>query len=250
MDKNLSNRKCGDVGIRILETMAPYLWFDTANVTTVNVKGDTVYAKKKGENATAFQNPVEGTMTIEAQVLPFRMYALLGDGTISAEGVKDVKTTIACTTAGTLTITAEDGGTVKSGTVFVYPEGYFGVETKAIAGSFTTGTFTATTPADIAVGTSYEVGYIVNKASGVSTVSIATDKIPKDYYITMSTDGKAEDGSITVLDITAYKASIQRNIEMSFSSEGDPQSVTLTFDLLHNKDGKFLDITEENDITA
>ena len=250
MDKNLSNRMCGDVSIRILETMAPFLWFETANVTTVNLKGDAVYAKVKGENTTAYQNPVEGTMTIEAQVLPFRMYALLGDGTISAEGVKDVKTTITCATAGTLTITAESGGTVQSGTVFVYPEGYFGVEAKAIAGAFATGTFTATVPADIAQGSKFEVGYIVNMTTGVSTVSIATDKIPKDYYITMSTDDKDEFGAITSVNITAYKASIQRNLELSFSSEGDPQSVTLTFDLLHNKDRKFLDFNEEFDITA
>ena len=250
MDKFFSNRKCGDVGIRVLETMTPFLWFDTANVTTVSVKGDTSYAKKKGENAIAHQNPIEGTMTIEAQVIPFKLYALFGDGTVSAEGVKDVKQTITCSTAGTLAITSGDGETVKSGTVFVYPEGYFGIESKAVAGSFADGTFTATAVEDIAVDSSYEVGYLVSKSSGVTTVSIATSKIPPDYYITMLTDGKAEDDSITAINITAYKASIQRNLDLSFASEGDPQSITLTFDLLHDVNGNFLDVTEENDITA
>ena len=45
--------------------------------------------------------------------------------------------------------------------------------------------------------------------------------------------------------MTAYKASIQRNFELSFSSEGDPTSLTLTFDLLENKDGNVLDLIED-----
>ena len=44
--------------------------------------------------------------------------------------------------------------------------------------------------------------------------------------------------------MTAYKASIQRNFELSFSSEGDPASVTLTFDLMEDKDGNIFDMVE------
>ena len=45
--------------------------------------------------------------------------------------------------------------------------------------------------------------------------------------------------------MTAYKASIQRNFELSFSSEGDPASVTITFDLLEDKNGNVLDMIED-----
>jgi len=44
----------------------------------------------------------------------------------------------------------------------------------------------------------------------------------------MSTLDKGEDDSLTPFIMTAYKASIQRNFELSFSSEGDPASVTIT----------------------
>lgn len=82
---NKANRQVCDVDIRILKTMAPFLFFDTANTTTAGLTGDAVYAMKKGTRAVAFQNPIEGTMTIEAQVVPFKFYALLSDGVVETE---------------------------------------------------------------------------------------------------------------------------------------------------------------------
>ena len=70
--------------------------------------------------------------------------------------------------------------------------------------------------------------YIVVKNTGVSKVSFNNKKIPNDYFITMSTLDKDEVGVLTPFIITAYKASIQRDFEMSFSSEGDPAELTLT----------------------
>jgi DNA gyrase/topoisomerase IV subunit B len=69
-------------------------------------------------------------------------------------------------------------------------------------------------------------------------------KLPKDYFITQKTVDKDEDGLLTPFIMTAYKASIQRTFELSFASEGDPTSVTLTFDLLEDKDKNILDMVE------
>ena len=71
--------------------------------------------------------------------------------------------------------------------------------------------------------------------------------MPKDYYITQKTVDKDEEGLLTPFVMTAYKASIQRNFELSFSSEGDPASVTLTFDLMEDKDGNIFDMIELTD---
>mgnify|MGYP007104068222 CR=1 FL=1 len=72
------------------------------------------------------------------------------------------------------------------------------------------------------------VGYIVVKDTGVKKVSFNNKKIPQDYYITMSTLDKDEVGVLTPFIMTAYKASVQRDFELSFSSEGDPAELTLT----------------------
>lgn len=239
---NKANRQVCDVDIRILKTMAPFLKFDTANTTTAGLSGDSVYAMAKGSRRIAFANPLEGTMTIEAQVYPFKFFALLSDGEIESTAAYADSKVVTCTTAGELDITV-DNGTIESGTVFVYPAGLFGDESKVIDGTFADGKFTAKTSGDIEQNVDYEVGYIVNR-TGVKKITFNNKKLPRDYYITQKTVDKDEEGILTPFVMTAYKASIQRNFELSFSSEGDPASVTLTFDLMEDKDGNIFDMVE------
>ena len=44
-----------------------------------------------------------------------------------------------------------------------------------------------------------------------------------------------------------YKATVQRNFELSFSSEGDPATVKMTFDIMEDKDGNWVDFIELTD---
>ena len=243
---NKANRQVCDVDIRILKTMAPFLKFDTANTTTAGLSSDSTYAMAKASRRIAFANPLEGTMTIEAQVYPFKFFALLSDGTIETSAAYADSQIVKATKAGELDITVT-GGTITAGTVFVYPKDSFGDESKAIKGTFATNKFTATTAGDIAVGTEYEIGYIVNRSSGVKKISFNNKKLPKDYYITMKTVDKDEEGLLTPFIMTAYKATIKRNLELSFSSEGDAASVQLEFDLMEDKDGNVFDMVELTD---
>lgn len=239
---NKANRQVCDVDIRILKTMAPFLNFDTANTTTAGLSGDSVYAMAKGSRRIAFANPLEGTMSIEAQVYPFKFFALLSDGEIETTAAYAASQTIQATEAGKLAIEVKSG-TITAGTVFAYPADAFGDEAALIEGTFADGTFTATTASEIAVGTAYKVGYIVSR-TGVKKITFNNKRLPKDYFITMTTVDKDEEGMLTPFVMTAYKASIQRNFELSFSSEGDPASVTLTFDLMEDKDGNIFDMVE------
>lgn len=242
-DINRANRQVCDVDIREYKTKKPFLFFDTANTTTAGINSDAVYAMAKGARRIAFDNPLEGTMTIEAQVYPFRLFSLFSDGTIhSSAYIADTKS-VKCTTAGSLDISVTNG-TIEAGTVFVYPEDSFGDESTLIAGTFASGTFTATEAANIAVDTTYKVGYIVKIVSGVKTIKFNNKYQSKAYFVTMDTLDKDEDDVLTPFKLTAYKAKPQRNFELSFSSEGDPASVTVTFDLLEDKNGDVLDMVE------
>lgn len=248
---NKANRQVCDVDIRILKTSAPFLKFDTANTTTAGLSGDSVYAMAKGSRRIAFANPLQGTMTIEAQVYPFKFFALLSDGSIETNAAYADSKVIAAVANGTLSLSVANG-TIQTGSVFVYPAGKFGDESALIPGTYSSGTFTATNSAAIVSGTNYEVGYIVSKTAGVKRISFNNKKLPKDYFITMKTVDKDEDGTLTPFVMTAYKASIQRNFELSFSSEGDPASVTLTFDLMEDKNGNIFDMVEisEDDMSV
>ena len=243
---NRANRMVADVDIRILKTKEAFLNFLTANTTTVGLSADAVYAMAKGARRIAFPNPTEGTMTIEAQVYPFKFFALLSDGKIHNDAVYAVNTTIKATTAGELSLSVSSGSIV-AGTIFVYPKGEFGDSDSAIAGTFAEGKFTATTTADIEVDAEYDVGFVVSRTSGVKRISFDNANLPQDYFITMKTLDKDEDGGMTPFLMTAYKATIQRSFDLSFSSEGDPASVTLTFDLMEDKNGNILDFVEIED---
>ena len=245
-DFNKANRQVCDVDIRYLATKAPFLNFDTANTTTAGLSSENVYAMAKGSRRITFQDPMTGTMSIEAQVYPFKFFALLSDGIIESTAAYADKQTVTAVANGALSI-AVANGVVKAGTVFVYPEGQFGDEDALIAGTFAAGTFTATTSAQIVAGSNYEVGYIVTRTSGVKKITFNNKRLPKDYFITMKTVDKDEQGVLTPFVMIAYKASIQRTFELSFTSEGDPASVTLNFDLMEDKDGNIFDMVELSD---
>lgn len=241
---NKANRQVCDVDIRVLKTMMPFLKFSTANTTTAGLSGDSVYAMAKGSRKIAFANPLEGTMTIEAQVYPFKFFALLSDGEITSTAAYADTQTVTASVGGSLDMTLPEGGSVVAGTVFVYPEDSFGDEDALIEGTWAANKFTATSADKIVEGAKYTIGYVINRTKGVKKISFNNSKLPKDYYITQKTVDKDEEGLLTPFVMTAYKASIQRNFELSFSSEGDPASVTLTFDLMEDKDGNVFDMVE------
>jgi hypothetical protein len=236
---NKANRQVCDVDIRVLKTKAPYLFFDDANVTTVGFSSDDTYAMARGSRAIGFSNPIQdATMTVEAQVKPFKLLALLSDGIIETTATFAKKSTIESDTAGTLTLPTG----VQADSVFVFDEGDYGGT--PIEGTVSGTTFTATTPADIAQGSSYEVGYFITKASGIQKISINDKKNPQDYFVTYYTVEKDEDGVVTPYITTGYKCKPVKAATLSYSSAGDPATITITFNCMTDKDGNLLDMIE------
>ena len=163
---------------------------------------------------------------------------MLSDGSIDTEAAYGEKVTVACETAGTLTI--PEG--VKAGTVFVYKAGEF-AETP-IEGTFAGTSFTATSPTDIEVGESYDVGYVILKKTGVQKIAFNNKKTPLDYYVTMLTNDKDENGVLVPKKIVCYKAKPVRSATFTYSSEGDPVSIEMKFSCLEDKDGNQVDMIE------
>nr|WP_297932435.1 hypothetical protein [uncultured Lachnoclostridium sp.] len=235
-DLNMANRQCCDLDIRDYKTKEPWMFADFCNTTTANISADAVYANKKGAKCIKFDNPLEGTITMEFQVSPFRIYAMLSDGEIETSAIIARREDIAGEAEGVINLTK----TPVSGSVFVVDSS----TGKTIAGNVEAKKFTATTTSEIVVGTTYEVSYLEEKNSGVKRVSFNNKKVPKDFFIQMVTNNRDENGDEVAMRLTAYKASPQRNFELSFASDGDPSSVTLTCDLMTDRDGNVLDMVE------
>lgn len=243
MSRNYANKQVCDVDIRYLATKKPFLYFSNANTTGQTVSGESVYAYARGKRKVAFPEPMEGTLTIEAQVMPFELFAMLSDGKIYTEGSFMSHEAVTCTTAGELTIS---GTPDTDADIFVYPAGNIS-STAEIEGTFADGKVTGT---GIEADAAYEVFYTTTKTSGIKRVRFSDDLIVNDFLVDMSTLWKDEDGVYTPVIYRAYKATPQRNFELSESSSGDPITVTITLDMLTDKEGNFFDMIEDTENTA
>lgn len=233
---NMANRQCCDVHILDYATMKPWMLVDFCNTTTAGFSADTVYANKKGAKDIKFDNPLEGTMKLNFQVHPFQIYALYSDGEIETSALIARRENVTGAAEGKLTLT----NTPKAGTVYaVDPD-----TGKIIEGTVSEKEFTATTTSEIKEGTTYEVSYLEEKTAGVKKISFNNKKTPKDFFIQMETVDKDEKGNLVPVRITAYKASPNRTLDLSFSSDGDPAEIEIELSVLQNEDGDVMDIIE------
>lgn len=233
---NMANRQCCDVHILDYATMKPWMLVDFCNTTTAGFSADAVYANKKGAKDIKFDNPLEGTMKLNFQVHPFQIYALYSDGEIETSALIARRENVMGAAEGKLTLT----NTPKAGTVYaVDPD-----TGKIIEGTVSDKEFTATTTSEIKNGTTYEVSYLEEKTSGVKKISFNNKKTPKDFFIQMETVDKDEKGNLVPVRITAYKASPNRTLDLSFSSDGDPAEIEIELSVLQNEDGDVMDIIE------
>lgn len=235
-DLNMANRQCCDVHILDYATMKPWMLVDFCNTTTAGFSADAVYANKKGAKDIKFDNPLEGTMKLNFQVHPFQIYALYSDGEIETSALIARRENVTGAAEGKLTLT----NTPKAGTVYaVDPD-----TGKIIEGTVSEKEFTATTTSEIKEGTTYEISYLEEKTAGVKKISFNNKKTPKDFFIQMETVDKDEKGNLVPVRITAYKASPNRTLDLSFSSDGDPAEIEIELSVLQNEDGDVMDIIE------
>lgn len=233
---NMANRQCCDVHILDYATMKPWMLVDFCNTTTAGFSADAVYANKKGAKDIKFDNPLEGTMKLNFQVHPFQIYALYSDGEIETSALIARRENVTGAAEGKLTLT----NIPKAGTVYaVDPD-----TGKIIEGTVSEKEFTATTTSEIKEGTTYEVSYLEEKTAGVKKISFNNKKTPKDFFIQMETVDKDEKGNLVPVRITAYKASPNRTLDLSFSSDGDPAEIEIELSVLQNEDGDVMDIIE------
>lgn len=232
---NKSNRQCCDVDIRDYATKKPWIFADFCNTTMVGFSSDATYASKKGAKCIKFDNPLDGTITLEFQIYPFMIYSLLSDGIIENSAVVAHKETIVATSDSMLAVTK---ATPDAGSVFVYEYGDFGGNAidVSVSGREILGTFV--------VGNKYEIAYLERKFSGVRRVSFNNKKSPKHYWIQMSTLDKNENGEIIPVRLTCYKCSPIKNIELQFSSDGDPATVRIQFACLEDENKDVFDMVE------
>lgn len=233
--ERFANRDVAEITIVDYATQKPFLYIDFANTTASEMTGESVYAYggHGHPKRVTFNGERSGTFTIETQIQTFKLYQMMTGGVISSSA-KFIKREV-LTAASGLTLSAEPA----DATVSVYAaEDDCGVELEAtVSGTTVTGE-------GISDGSQYVVYYIEQKNEGVTSISIGANDFPKAVTIYGETFMKTESEDIIPYKLIAYKAQPQTNMSFSWANTGDPQTLTITFDLMaDSKNGdKIMDL--------
>lgn len=91
-------------------------------------------------------------------------------------------------------------------------------------------------------GTGVVVFYGVTRQD-VYNINIKSTSFPKAFAVYGDTYMKTEDDNILPYRLTVYKAVPQPNMTLSFANNGDPGTVTLTLDLMEDKNHNMVDLS-------
>ena len=231
---NFANREVADLMLVDYSTKKLFLNVDWANVTSTSFDGDRVFATggQGAPNRVPFDGSRTGTLTIEAQVYPVKVFQMLSGNELgkTANFLKREKVTATDTTK--LEVSTEIASTAVQ--VFKADDD-LGTE---IA---TTGATGKEVTCTVENGAEYIVYYYA-KCESAQVVKLDSRHFPKAYRVEGSIPYKTEDDVIIEAHPIWYKAAPQAGFELSWQNTGDPVSLTMTFDVLADSDNNMFDL--------
>lgn len=236
---NFANREVADLMLVDYSTKKLFLNVDWANVTSTSFEGDRVFATggQGAPNRVQFDGSRTGTLTIEAQVYPVKVFQMLSGNDLgtTANFLKREKVTAADTTK--LEVSAE----IASTAVQVF---------KADDDLGTEITTTSATGKEVTCTVESGVEYIVYyyaKQAAAQVVHLDSRHFPKAYRVEGSIPYKTENDDIIEAHPIWYKAAPQAGFELSWQNTGDPVSLTMTFDVLADENGDMFSLIFPNE---
>ena len=209
-------------------TKKMFLNVDWANVTSTSFEGDRVFATggQGAPNRVQFDGSRTGTLTIEAQVYPVKVFQMLSGNDLGKEANFLKREKVKATGTTELTISEAAAGTYVQ--VFKADDDLGEEITATVSGT----TVTAT----VENGSEYIV-YYYKKASNPQVIHLDSTHFPKAYRVEGSVPYKTENDEIVEAHPVWYKAAPQASFELSWQNTGDPVSLTMTFDVMADADG-------------
>lgn len=236
---NFANREVADLMLVDYSTKKLFLNVDWANVTSTSFDGDRVFATggQGAPNRVQFDGSRTGTLTIEAQVYPVKVFQMLSGNDLgtTANFLKREKVTAADTTK--LEVSAEIASTAVQ--VFKADDD-LGTEIT------TTGATGKEVTCTVESGVEYIVYYYAKQAAA-QVVHLDSRHFPKAYRVEGSIPYKTENDDIIEAHPIWYKAAPQAGFELSWQNTGDPVSLTMTFDVLADENGDMFSLIFPNE---
>lgn len=236
---NFANREVANLMLVDYSTKKLFLNVDWANVTSTSFEGDRVFATggQGAPNRVQFDGSRTGTLTIEAQVYPVKVFQMLSGNDLgtTANFLKREKVTAADTTK--LEVSAEIASTAVQ--VFKADDD-LGTEIT------TTGATGKEVTCTVESGVEYIVYYYAKQAAA-QVVHLDSRHFPKAYRVEGSIPYKTESDDIIEAHPIWYKAAPQAGFELSWQNTGDPVSLTMTFDVLADENGDMFSLIFPNE---
>lgn len=236
---NFANREVADLMLVDYSTKKLFLNVDWANVTSTSFEGDRVFATggQGAPNRVQFDGSRTGTLTIEAQVYPVKVFQMLSGNDLgtTANFLKREKVTAADTTK--LEVSAEIASTAVQ--IFKADDD-LGTEIT------TTGATGKEVTCTVESGVEYIVYYYAKQAAA-QVVHLDSRHFPKAYRVEGSIPYKTESDDIIEAHPIWYKAAPQAGFELSWQNTGDPVSLTMTFDVLADENGDMFSLIFPNE---
>nr|DAL66740.1 MAG TPA: structural protein [Bacteriophage sp.] len=237
---NFANREVADLMLVDYSTKKLFLNVDWANVTSTSFEADRVFATggQGAPNRVQFDGSRTGTLTIEAQVYPVKVFQMLSGNELGTTANFLKREKITASEANKLTLSTEAG----SNSVQVFKaDDDMGTEiTCTVSGKEITAT------SGIEADNEYIVYYYA-KVANAQVVHVDSKHFPKAYRVEGSIPYKTEDDTIIEAHPIWYKAAPQGGFELSWQNTGDPVSLTMTFDVLADADSNVFDMIFPNE---
>lgn len=235
---NMANREVMNLVLLDYSSKVPFLNIDFANVSTTNFTANRVYAKGGwgAPNRVGFDSERTGTLQIDTQIMPVKLFALLSGKEIGKMATVLKREELKAAEGG-ITLTEEP----KEGSVQVFkadddcgtPISDTSVESKKV------------TATGITDDQNYIAYYFTEKATGVQSVRFDASTFPRAFEIHGEMPFKTENDEDVMCDLTYFKAQPQATFNLAFQNTGDPTTVSIIFDCYANKDGDIYDMTFE-----
>lgn len=240
MAMTFANREVCNLIICDFATKKPVHNLDYANATSQELTGEQVFAYggQGHPKRVTFYGEKGGTLSVETQMLTSELFAIATGAQIekSAQFLKRLELKA---DSGSITV---PGGTKLSdvaGALTVYKaEDDMGTPLEASL----SGTTITLSGSDSTYTGDCVVYGMENLDTGIKKMSIKSTTFPKAVTIYGETLMKGEDGVDYPYKLIAYKATPHQNITFGFSNTGDPATVTITFDLLADKNDNIMDM--------
>lgn len=220
---NFANREVANLMISEYSTKKQFLYVDWANVSSTSFEAERVFATggQGAPNRVQFDSQRTGTLTVEAQVYPAKVFQMLSgnDMATAADVLKRERLTA---TAEGLTLAETPVGT--SVQVFAADDDCGTPIEASLADKIVTGD-------EITEDNDYIVYYFTNVTDAM-VIKFDANHFPRAYRVEAEVPFKREDDVIVQSRHIWYKCAPQGAFELSWQNTGDPASITLTFDVM------------------